>query len=140
MLDTYTREHVGRLSLIEPIRIDRMATLREAAESLFVNDIGLLLVTDGSLPAGVISERDVVRALANGRDPDHTIVGVAMTGSLIAADVGDTLLDAAVQMVDANTRHIVVTENGEVRGVVSVRDLLPPILLQALGMRPSDDL
>ncbi len=140
MLNSYTREHVGRLSLAAPITIDRMASLRDAASAMFESNVSLLLVDDADQRhAGVITERDITRAIASGADPDHTIVGFAMTGNLIMAEAADTLLDVAVQMIDADIRHIVVAEDGEVVGILSMRDLMPPVLLQALGLRPSDE-
>ncbi|HVX17423.1 MAG TPA: CBS domain-containing protein [Acidimicrobiales bacterium] len=139
MLDTYTREHVGRFSLTPPITIDRRASLRDAARSLFQNDVALLLVTDDDQPAGVVTERDLVAALANGIDPDETIVGYAMTGNIVAAQPWDTVLDAATQMIDLHTRHLLVRDGGRYIGVLSVRDLFLPVLLQALGMHPSDE-
>jgi CBS domain-containing protein len=139
MLDTYTREHVGQLSLLAPITVERSETLRAAAELLFARDIGLLLVTDTAAPIGVLTERDVVAALASHIDPDRTAVGDLVTGRIIAAEATDTLLDAAGRMVDLGIRHLLVRRDRHYVGVLSIRDVLPAILLQALGLHPSDE-
>lgn len=138
MLDTYTREHVGNLSLIAPVAMERGETLRAAAELLFAQDIGLVLVTDANVPVGVLSERDVVAALARHADPVATTAGSVMTGHIIAAEATDTLLDAASQMIDLGIRHLLVRRDGHFVGVLSMRDVLPAVLLQALGLHPSD--
>jgi CBS domain-containing protein len=139
MLDAYTREHVGQLSLIAPVTVEESETLRSAAEVLFAHDIGLLLVTDTCKPVGVVTERDVVAALAKRRDPDSTAVEEVMSRRILAAEATETLLDAASQMIDLNIRHLLVRRDGHYAGVLSIRDLLPAVLLQALGLHPSDE-
>jgi CBS domain-containing protein len=101
-------------------------TLRDLAQLLEENAIGAVLVraSDGGI-AGVISERDLVRAIAEGADPDVERVGDHMTFEVefVAADT--TVADLAQTMVDDAIRHLPVTEeDGKVIGVLSIRDVL----------------
>lgn len=108
--------------------------LRAVAHTLWTESVGALVVGDARHPVGVISERDVVTALAQGADPDAVTAGDAMTHHVISARLEDPLFDAASQMLDDAIRHLPVTdENGTVIGMVSIRDLVGPLLLDALG-------
>lgn len=55
-----------------------------------------------------------------------------MTAAMAVADLDESLLDAALQMLDAGVRHLPVEYEGRVEGVVSIRDLLRPLVYQAL--------
>ena len=103
-------------------------TLRSFSELLEENNIGAALVrsTDQGI-AGVISERDVVRALAEGADPDNDRVGDYMSfevefapGDMPASALADTMLNDSI-------RHLPVEDDGKVIGVLSIRDVLSAI-------------
>ena len=128
------RDHVGSLAQRNPVFVAPGETLRKAANKLWVESVGALVVGDAHHPSGVISERDVVAQLAQGADPDTMTAEEAMTNYLISARPGGPLFDVAAQMLDDAIRHIpIVDENGDIVGMVSVRDLLRPLLLDALG-------
>lgn len=138
MADSYTRTHVGDLVIRPPVTVDAGATLRTAAETMFSEDVGLLVVTKHGDPIGVLSEYDMVSAIAQGADPAKHAVAEATTRFFISAEAHDTLLDAVLQMIDAGTRHVVVRHEGRLTGVLSIRDLLTPVLMQALALAPSE--
>jgi CBS domain-containing protein len=111
---------------------DRVASIRpdaslvEAARILVHRDIGVLVVRgkDVDRPAGVVSERDLVRAVAGGRDLESTrTMDVAHT-DLSWADASATVAEVADEMMDRYIRHVLVERNGHLVGVVSARDLL----------------
>jgi CBS domain-containing protein len=111
--------------------VDPDATLRQVAETLAEDYIGVAVVrgarpmgAPGSHADGVISERDIVRALAEGADPDVELAQNVMTLELATASPGDTIESVAERMLDNEIRHMPVTEDGVVVGVVSERDAL----------------
>lgn len=111
-------------------------TLRAATTTLWEAATGAAVVGTAENPLGVLSERDVVMALAEGADPDAITVAEAMTPRVIAARPDDRLVDVAYLMLDDAIRHVpVVDDDGAVTGVVSVRDLLRPLLADALAGR-----
>ncbi len=100
-------------------------TLRQAAERMTQHRTGAAVVLDGSLPGPcVITERDLLRALADGLDPDAEKVDSHMTGSLITAAPEWPLHTAADQMVRHGIRHVLVFEGPELVGVLSMRDVV----------------
>ncbi len=138
-----TREPVSTLTHGPLVTIGRDATLRAAAHQLYVDTIGALAVVDdhGAI-RGVFTERDLVDALAMGVDPDQALVRDHLSTPVITARPADPVLDVALQMLDGGIRHIpLVDEFGEAQGMVSLRDLLRPLVLQAMTPpeRPQPD-
>jgi CBS domain-containing protein len=129
---------VGRLPRRDPVIVAATETLRGAVHVLWAESVGAVVVGDAQHPMGMLSERDVVAALAQGVDPDVSTAAEAMTRYLVSARPEDPLFDVAGQMLDDGIRHLpIVDEHGEVVGMVSVRDLLRPLLVDALGGPPS---
>ena len=127
-------EKVQSVSRRAPVLVEPDATLRAAARTMWLESVGALVVGHESNAQGVLSERDVVAELARGGDPDVVTVREAMTGHLVATRFEDPLHEAAYQMLDNAIRHVPVVDGcGRVVGMVSIRDLLRPILLD--GMR-----
>jgi CBS domain-containing protein len=118
----------------DPVLVSPEATLRDAAHTLWLESVGVAVVGDPDDPRGVISERDVVAAIAQGADPDTMTAADAMTRYVISAQPGDPLFDVAGRMIDDGIRHLPIVDSaGAVTGMVSVRDLLRPLLVDALG-------
>lgn len=103
--------------------IDAGATLRHAAELLRGADIGALAIVDGPELAGIVSERDIVRALGGGADVDTATVREVMSGSPRYLTLADSLDAARHLMLTAGIRHLPVVDDGELVGIVSIRDL-----------------
>jgi CBS domain-containing protein len=100
-------------------------TLREAAEQMVEKGIGAALVTDQDSPApGIITERDILIAVGSGQDPDLERVADHMSGSVIAAAPDWSLERAATEMSHRGVRHLVVFEQAELVGVLSMRDIV----------------
>ncbi len=109
------------------------ATLRDAARRLHADTIGALAVRDEHGLVGVFTERDLVDAVAARVDVDVVRVADHLSRPVISARPEDTVLDVALQMLDAGTRHIpVVDDLDRPQGMVSLRDLLRPLVLQAM--------
>ena len=89
-----------------------------------------MLVRTPGRPYGLVSERDLVTALATGQDPWSSQAADVMTTDLITAAPADSIAEVGARMLDAGVRHIVLQEGGEVVGIVSIRDVLHALLTQ----------
>lgn len=106
------------------VRIDSAATLHEVADTLTANDVGVLVVGAGDRPEAVVSERDVVHALAARKDPATTRAADIAHTELVWCDAAAPVAAVANEMMDRYVRHVLVEEDGRLIGVVSARDLL----------------
>jgi signal-transduction protein with cAMP-binding, CBS, and nucleotidyltransferase domain len=105
--------------------IDRNASVREAARLMRDKGVGSLLVQSSDNYVGIVSETDVVRrGVAEGLDIDHEPVHRVMSSPLITLDIKKSAVDANALMSERAIRHLVITEEGKIVGVLSVRDLL----------------
>jgi CBS domain-containing protein len=96
--------------------------LAAAARKMWDQQTGSLLVLDGQDLVGIITERDVLRAVATGT-PLDTPVSEVMSKDLITVEPGTSLREAARIMTEKWIRHLPVVEAGRLVGVVSQRDL-----------------
>jgi CBS domain-containing protein len=101
------------------------ASLLEAAQLMGEKRIGSLLTIEAGEIVGIVTERDLVRkGLASSRDAGSTHVSAVMSSPLLSIDVNRTIRDASKAMAEQGVRHLAVTENGKIVGVLSVRDLV----------------
>lgn len=109
-------------------KIDREDSLLTAATHMANQRIGALLVTQAGAVAGIVTERDLVqKAMAQNQDPGQVRVGSLMTQSIIDIDINRTVHDASDLMAKKGIRHLPVTENHTIVGILSVRDLIKMI-------------
>jgi CBS domain-containing protein len=100
-------------------------SLRDAAAAMWGRKVGAAVVNDPDAPApGVITERDILRAVAQGKDPDAEHVSDHLTSNLTFARRDWSLEHAAETMVNGGFRHLVVVEGSDVVGVLSMRDIV----------------
>ena len=105
-------------------RVRPDADLWELADALVDADVGALAVGDGDDVLGVVSERDLVRALAGRRDPSAVkAIDIAHT-HVVWCDAASTVAEVAEEMMERYVRHVLVEDDGRVVGIVSSRDLL----------------
>jgi CBS domain-containing protein len=83
----------------------------------------VVLDPDGAGP-GIITERDVLVSVGAGQDPDTERVGDHLTSDIVFAAPDWSLEEAAEAMVRGGFRHLIVTEHGELTGMLSVRDVV----------------
>ncbi|MDP3983430.1 MAG: CBS domain-containing protein [Acidimicrobiia bacterium] len=103
-------------------------TLAEAARAMATEGHGSLGVVEGLNLIGLVTERDLVRALADGRDPDRTAVTEVMSRDPDVFSPDDDVWEAAEWLAESGYRHLPVIEGGQLLGIVSVRDLLVALL------------
>ncbi len=114
----------------EVVTLAPSTSLREAAIALRRDDVSFAAVGEGVAIEGVISERDLVSAIALGLDIDDTTVEIIESDSLKWASATSTVDDVAEEMLETYLRHILVcNEDGTLAGVVSMRDLLTAYLV-----------
>ena len=109
-------------------------SLREVARELYECEIGVVLVDNPGGATGLVSERDLVAAVADGDDLDERQALDIMTADLVTAAPDDTIASVGALMRDAGVRHVPVAVRGTVVGVVSIRDVLA-VLLPEEGSR-----
>jgi CBS domain-containing protein len=100
-------------------------TLREAARLMSKQRVGAAVVSDHDQAGiGILTERDVLDSVGSGQDPDSELVAEHRTSAVVFAAPDWTLDRAAETMVKGGFRHLVVLENGEVAGLLSMRDIV----------------
>jgi CBS domain-containing protein len=100
-------------------------TLREAAAAMYRRRVGAAIVLDPDAQGpGVITERDILRSVADGQDPDEQHVVDHLTAKLTFAAPDWSLEQAAAAMVRGGFRHLVVVDGGELVGILSMRDIV----------------
>lgn len=105
-------------------RIEPDVSLADVAAKLAAECVGALAVMSGDHLDGVVSERDIVRAVAAGGDPTEVWTADVMADEPVYVDVDDPIASVAERMLDEGVRHVPVVSDGRVLGVVSVRDAL----------------
>jgi CBS domain-containing protein len=106
------------------IRVPAGATVADVAKAIADNNVGAVVVGDDERPGALVSERDVVRVVAGGRDPAEVAAREIASTSLVWCEVDDTVEEAAIRMTDREIRHLLVGRDGALAGIVSARDLL----------------
>ena len=107
-----------------PVTITKSESLSAAAKLLADEDIGALVVYEPKGLAGIVSERDIVRAVADGCDLADTEVCEYMTEAPVVAEESAVIGDAIAKMNGSGIRHIVVVTDGDVNGMISMRDVV----------------
>jgi CBS domain-containing protein len=112
-------DHMSRdLLVVEPA-----TTLDEAARRMAERNVGTVLALDGDRIVGILTERDVLRAVAAGYEGSHP-VSRWMTHHPETVESSDTTAHAAVLMIHGGFRHLPVVEGSRVVGILSIRDLV----------------
>jgi len=121
------RNHMSR-DLLTVASGDRLG---EVAQRMCERDVGAVLVMDGEALTGILTERDVLRAVAAGIQ-DDTVVSDWMTRDPETMSPDDTTQHAAVLMIHGGFRHMPLVEGDKVVGMLSIRDLMRVVLDNAV--------
>jgi CBS domain-containing protein len=105
------------------VTVEPSATVAEAATLMGERSVGSALVLEGGEPAGIFTERDILRALASDFDAAHHPVGDWMTHDPVTVDASVDVAEARDLMLRRGFRHLPVLEGGVLVGIVSLRDL-----------------
>ena len=105
-------------------RVAADATVADVAMAMADIDVGAVVVGDDQRPAALVSERDVVRVVATGKNPASVPAAEVASTKLVWCDAEATVDHVATRMMDRYIRHILVERDGALVGIVSARDLL----------------
>ena len=99
--------------------------VREVARRMSNENVGAVAVLEGGRLVGIFSERDVMaRVVAEGLDPDKTMISNVMTKDIVVADPRDSVDSALAKMHSVGCRHLPIVKDGNLVGMLSIRDLL----------------
>jgi CBS domain-containing protein len=116
---------VGDAMSREVLTVGPGHSLREVAQVLAKARVGSAIVHDtDSAGIGIITERDILRAVANGDDLDGATASDHQTTEVVFATTSWSLIEASDAMRRGGFRHLVVLDGGEVVGIISVRDII----------------
>ena len=102
--------------------------LADAASRMRFNDVGCVPVIDAGELVGILTERDLTRALADGIDPNKVEVIEYMTPDPVVIGPEADAREAAKVMVDASIRHLPIVWDNRLIGVMSMRDVVAELL------------
>ncbi|RPI36455.1 MAG: CBS domain-containing protein, partial [Nitrospiraceae bacterium] len=116
---------VGELATKEVVSALHDISIREGAEIMSKKHISSLVLTDDDgVPVGIVTDRDLRdKVVAKGRNPEDKINSI-MSVSLIKADASDYCFEALLKMIRYNIHHLLVVEEGKLKGVVTNHDLM----------------
>ena len=108
-----------------PIVVDINSSAYDAAKKMILNDVGSLLVMDGKILRGIITQRTFLKKIVlKGKNPHEIKVSNIMEKNLIVAKEDDDLFDIIQIMRKKGIRRIPVVENGKLKGIVTQKDVL----------------
>lgn len=100
------------------------ASLRKAAQGMNDRGVGCAVVMENEKVAGIITERDILRAIADAKDFDSTTVNDVMTRDVVTGAPAWDVVKAVRTMVEGGFRHLLICEMEDPIGIVSLRDLM----------------
>ncbi len=107
-----------------PLYISETSTIYEGAKKMSDENKGSLLIGNDNELKGIVTERDIIRAIAAGKDLNTKIIEIATKENLITITEDDNITKAAVLMSKHNIRHLIVKTGNKVSGILSTRDLM----------------
>ena len=114
---------VGEVMSHNLLTVEAMTPLAQAAERMSDRGVGAILVLSGDSVSGILTERDVLRAVATG-GVEGTNVAAWMTRDPETVDADESTGQAAAVMIHGGFRHLPVMDGGKPVGIVSIRDLM----------------
>lgn len=107
------------------VTVQARTSMRDAVDLLVRENIGAVVVLDGELPVGIVSERDVLRRVARqGAAFLELPVSEVMTRDIVIARADQEVEDAMYAMTEKHIRHLPVMDDGRLIGLISIGDLV----------------
>jgi CBS domain-containing protein len=113
---------VADLMTREVVAVEPSDTIGEAAEKMIAAGVGAVVVSDFGNIIGILTERDILRAVAHRTHSAEARVRQWMTANVVTVEASTSAEDAAKTMLDHNFRHLPVVDKGRSVGIVSLRD------------------
>lgn len=105
------------------ITLSTESTIREAAKMMKEENVGCVLITNGQLLKGIITDRDIACWLSEGKDPDKVNLGSIMQKNIITATPEIDVFKASKLMADNKIHRLPVVEDNKLCGIVTTSDL-----------------
>ncbi len=100
-------------------------TVSDAVQKMVYANVGCLLIQQEERALGIFTERDLLRrVIAKGKDPNTTLIAEVMTSPVQTCQAHDDVEKCAILLDENQFRHLVVVDNEEPVGVISLRDLI----------------
>ena len=117
------------------VTVDHDITLSDAAKILTNNRIGSVIITKNMKPVGIVTNEDIVGAVARGDDPKNIRVKNLKLRKLITARPEDNMLSVTRKMIKTGVKRIPVIKNGKLEGIISDKEILliSPELVEVLS-------
>lgn len=124
-MDQYARMKLLRdIAVRHLVTVDPASTLRRAAQVMTDRGVGCAVAIENERVAGIITERDILHAVAGEQNVDTTKVADVMTRDVVSGAPGWDLIKAVKTMTEGGFRHLLVMELDDPVGIVSLRDLM----------------
>ncbi len=112
-------------------KVDANMSVKDASRIMKAKKIGSMLVEKDKELVGIVTETDIVRRLvADGKNAESTPVKAIMSSPILTVDIEKSIIDANDLMDKNHVRHLAVTEEGKVIGLVSCRDIIHPLFME----------
>ena len=105
------------------ITMESSSTSAEAAKKMTENGIGCVIILEGKMPVGIVTERDLVRMIGRKEDPNSTPVKKIMSAPLVYVDPDSTVWELAERMKLGGIHRIPVMRGSDLLGIVTTTDI-----------------
>jgi len=122
--DAATMQLLRDVAISHLVTVSPESSLRRAAQVMTDRGVGAAVVVEHERVAGIITERDILHAVARSSNMEAISVGEVMTRDVVSAAPGWTIERAVRTMIEGGFRHLLVCEMDEPVGIVSLRDLM----------------
>ncbi len=128
---TRTVEDLLRRKGSDVLTVDENATVYEAIEIMEARRVGSIIVTSAGATVGIFTERDYLRRIVlQGRTSRTTLTSEAMTSNLITVEPNSSIPDCMALMTAHRIRHLPVTREGQLVGILSIGDIVKALLVE----------
>lgn len=118
-------DEIGEYMSSPVLTVEVESTVQEAAQFMHANNIGAVLVSEFNSPVGIVTEKDLTqKVVAEGIDPESTAISTIMTKPILTMDRYLPVDEANEFMHRNRIRHLAVTEEDKIVGMLSVKDLV----------------
>jgi CBS domain-containing protein len=119
---------IGDVMRLRVVSVSPDESVQVAVARMLEENVGSVAVCDGDRLVGIFTERDVLRLAGEGSLLADIAVGAVMTTSLVTVSVDDEMIEAARLMGARQIRHLPVVQDGNLLGIVGIRDVLASLV------------
>jgi len=117
-------QKVNDIMVRKTITAKAATTLTEIARLMRKNRIGSVIIVKDRKPTGILTESDFIKLVARGTDMKNAVAEDFMNRNVVTCEASITVIDALMVMRSERIRHLPVVKNGNLVGVISIRDLI----------------